>query len=214
MTLRRIVLGRQTGGLDDDGQPGDEALQVLVEPRDADGHTLKTPGTLIIRTLEISPEGMKKTHGSWQFSGEGLRRCWRSGLLSTGYYFVLPWKTFPSTEKMRVVATFILGDGRSFEAERDVTIRLVPTELRKAAPADIPDLPPAGPWLGPEPQQGLPKLEMPGARREENPAVTPLARSEEARRTAHWQKPARIPLSEAVELLTPLALPQRVEWNR
>ena len=37
-TLKSIALGRQTGGLNDDNLPGDEALQVAVEPRDGDGH--------------------------------------------------------------------------------------------------------------------------------------------------------------------------------
>src|SRR5438132_112149 len=30
--VRAIALGRQTGGIDDDGIPGDEALQVVLEP--------------------------------------------------------------------------------------------------------------------------------------------------------------------------------------
>src|SRR5437868_839597 len=46
--LKRIVLGRGTGGYDNDGLPGDEALQVLIAPHDQDEHTIKTPGTLHI----------------------------------------------------------------------------------------------------------------------------------------------------------------------
>src|SRR5207253_379621 len=34
--LKAITLGRQTGGLEQDGVPGDEALQVVLEPRDFD----------------------------------------------------------------------------------------------------------------------------------------------------------------------------------
>jgi hypothetical protein len=145
-TLRNIVLGRQTGGLDDDGHPGDEALQVLVEPRDQDGHTIKVPGTLIIRAVEITPEGLKKPLSSWEVSGDGLRRAWKSGLLTTGYYLVLPWKVCPSNEKVRVVAQLTLSDGRAFEAEKDVTVRLVPAAHRPPPPPpdgpDGPSLPP------------------------------------------------------------------------
>ena len=54
--------------------PAMKALQVLVEPRDADGHTLKVPGTLVIRTLEITPEGIKKPLSAWEISGDPLRR--------------------------------------------------------------------------------------------------------------------------------------------
>ena len=43
-TIKSIVLGRQTGGYDDDDHPGDEALQVIVEPLDPDGQAIKAPG--------------------------------------------------------------------------------------------------------------------------------------------------------------------------
>ena len=144
-TLRNIVLGRQTGGLDDDGHPGDEALQVLVEPRDQDGHTLKVPGTLVIRAVEITPEGLKKPLSSWEVTGDALRRSWKNGLLTTGYYLVLPWKVCPTNEKVRVVAEFTLSDGRAFEAEKDVTVRLIPPGHRPPPPPDGangPTLPP------------------------------------------------------------------------
>src|SRR5438445_7446396 len=56
-TLKQITLGRGTGGLDEDDCPGDDALQVVLEPRDGDGHTIKAPGTAHIETWEISPQG-------------------------------------------------------------------------------------------------------------------------------------------------------------
>ncbi len=183
--LRSITLGRPTGGLDEDGKPGDEALQVLVEPRDIDGHTLKTPGTLFIAAQEILPEGLKRPLSQWEISGEALHRSWRSGLITTGYSVVLPWKTWPTTEKVRVVARFVLADGRAFEAEKDVTIRLAPGAPRRVAPpAEI--LPP--PFIPPPPRP-----------------VEPASFSRSAR---------RVPLSEAVELDRPIPLPQRVEWSR
>jgi len=65
-TLKSITLGRQTGAFNDDNTPGDEALQVAVEPRDGDGHAIKAPGTLIVAALEVTPEGLKKPLCSWQ----------------------------------------------------------------------------------------------------------------------------------------------------
>src|SRR2546425_600697 len=35
-TLKSIVLARGTGGYDEDGVPGDEAIQLVLEPRDVD----------------------------------------------------------------------------------------------------------------------------------------------------------------------------------
>src|SRR5439155_24466275 len=65
-----------------------------------------------------------------------LRKTWRSGLLSSGYQVVLPWKAWPSSEKLRVTARFTLVDGRSFEADKDVSIRLTPAVGRKGVTAD------------------------------------------------------------------------------
>lgn len=140
--VRNITLARQTGGLDSDEQPGDESLQVVLEPRDADNHTVKAPGTVAVTVLEITSEGIKKPLCSWQVSAEDLRRSWKSGLLSTGYFLVLPWKTWPTVEKLRVVVQFTLADGRLFEADRDVTVRLAPTSLRRTVPSEDESLPP------------------------------------------------------------------------
>jgi hypothetical protein len=130
-TLKSIQLGRLTGGLNDDNEPGDEALQVLVEPKDSEGHTIKAPGSLAITAFEITPEGTKKPLSTWRIPPNQLYRKWRGGLFSTGYYFVLPWKVYPSNERIRIVAQFTLADGRVFEADKDVTIKLVPEKYQK-----------------------------------------------------------------------------------
>ena len=144
--LKSVTLGRQTGGYNDDDCPGDEALQVVLEPRDVDNHLIKAPGTLDVRALEVSQEGLKKPLCSWHLTNDQLRRTWKNGLLSTGYFVILPWKAYPSTEKLRVVVLFTLADGRAFEADKDVTIRLVPAAHRKALPP-LPEEggPPPGP---------------------------------------------------------------------
>jgi hypothetical protein len=178
-TLKQINLGRGTGGYDDDHCPGDEGLQVVLEPKDCDGHTIKTPGALHVEALEINAEGLKAPVSAWDVPPQQLRRTWRSGFISTGYFVVLPWQNWPSSEKMRVTARFLLADGRMFEAEKDITIRLTPVAYRKtlppagiigtpvpALPGDPVPLPPPRPVdpQGPILQQGwwLPPADSPG----------------------------------------------------
>lgn len=129
--VKEIVLGRQTGGYDDDRCPGDEALQVVLEPRDCDGSAIKAPGSLRITALQVTTEGIKQPLSCWELAPEELRRTWKSGLLSTGYYVVVPWKVWPTTEKLRVVVQFVMTDGRAFEADKDVTIKLTCEAQRK-----------------------------------------------------------------------------------
>jgi hypothetical protein len=209
-SLRSLALGRLTGGLDDDGLPGDEALQVLVEPRDADGHSLKVSGTLVVAALEITPEGLKQPLCTWQLADDALRRSWRSGLLTTGYYLVLPWKKWPGTEKLRVVARLVLADGRAFEAERDVTIRVAPVEHRRPAAVEPPS---EGPTLEPPTLPPPRSLDMPPGDMSSRRVPAPPPR-DGTHPAAHWQKAHRPSLTDGIELLAPIRLPQRVEWSR
>ena len=153
--IRSLTLGLQTGGRDGDASGGDEALQVVVEPRDADNQSVKVPGTLLIQAVEITPSGLKQPLSNWQISEDELRRSWRSGLLTTGYVLVLPWKVWPSNEKVRVVVQFHANDGRLFEADKDITVHVVPAAKRPAPPmpppADGPTLPPPRPLPPPDP---------------------------------------------------------------
>jgi hypothetical protein len=122
--IRSLTLGRQTGGRELEGTNGDAALQVVLEPRDADNQSIKVPGAAVIQVFEITPEGMKHILSAWEITPDELSRTWKAGLLTTGYVLVLPWKELPTSEKQRVVVQFRLTDGRVFEAEKDVTIRI------------------------------------------------------------------------------------------
>ena len=124
--IKRIALGRSTGGWDNDGLPGDELLQIVVEPRDSDDHVIKAPGSLQIFTLDISPQGIKTPLCMWDISEAKLRQNWKEGLLSNGYTLTLPWKQFPAYEQVRVVVRFITPDHRVYEADKDIKVRLVP----------------------------------------------------------------------------------------
>ncbi len=138
-TLKEIALGRTTGGRDDDGKPGDEALHVLIEPRDPDGHPIKAPGSVRVEAAQISTEGLKAPLCYWDIPPAQLRQTWRSGLFANGYDLVLPWKVQPISEKVRVTVRLSVADGRVFEADKDVTIRVAHGVMPHPAPAFVPD---------------------------------------------------------------------------
>jgi hypothetical protein len=201
-TVRQIVLGRGTGGHDTDGWPGDEALEVVLEPRDGDNHAIKASGTLYVEAVEINREGMKSFLSSWDVPPEQLRPTWRSGLFSTGYHVVLPWKAWPTSDKVRVTARFTLPDGRSFEADRDVTIRPTPVAKQKALPAA-----PVGPPAVVPPELPLPrKVDPPAPAAPQARWWDPAPAQNPIQQTMVWQAKKR-PLNEAIELLRPVPLP-------
>jgi hypothetical protein len=124
--VRKIVLGRATAGVDEDSVPGDEALRVWMEPKDADEHTIKSPGTLQVFVYEINSAGLKIPLSTWDVGDDKLKKAWTQGLLSTGYSVTLPWQVPPRVESLRVVARYTTADGRPFEADRDIKVRLLP----------------------------------------------------------------------------------------
>ena len=156
--LRSIALGRQTGGVEDNAGCGDQALQVVVQPLDADGSAIKVPGSLLVQVVEVNPEGLKRPLSTWEVNPDQLSRTWRNGLLSTGYALTFPWKMWPTTEKLRVIVQLRLLDGRVFEADRDVAIRLPSPSQRRimppAEPTAAPLPPPADVLPPPRPVEG------------------------------------------------------------
>ena len=122
--IKQIEFGRGTGGVDEDRNNNDELLQVVVEPKDTDGHTVKAPGTLHLQAYEITPEGFKQPLSSWDISAEDLRKSYKSGLFQSGHILVLPWKALPTTEKLRLTAQLRLESGQAFEIDKEIKVRL------------------------------------------------------------------------------------------
>jgi hypothetical protein len=136
--LKRITLGRFTGGYADDISVGDVALRVVLEPRDSDDQSVKAPGALHVEALQITPEGLKTPLSTWDLDPLQLRRTWKSGLFSNAYTVILPWNVWPASDRLRIVVQFRLSDGRVFEADRDVTVHLARRGVRPGLPAPGP----------------------------------------------------------------------------
>lgn len=138
--VKEIALGRLTGGVRQNPKAQfDDALQVILEPRDADGHAIKAPGSVHLDLFEITPQGLKTALSSWDITHRELRRLWDEPLLGgPAYRITLPWKALPSLEKLRVIARFTTLDGKLFEAERDFTIRLPAGVVRPGLPIGMP----------------------------------------------------------------------------
>lgn len=162
-----IQVGRGTGGLDEDKCQGDEGLLVVIVPRDADGTAIKADGSARVTAMQIAPEGLKSPLSTWEVTPGNLRRNWRSGLLSTGYFIALPWQFIPMTEKLRVVVQFQTPDGAVFEAERDIQIRL-PHAPQGVAPPGLSSPPAPAPFEG---GSLPPPTPLPGPSISQKPAV-------------------------------------------
>lgn len=139
--LKDIRVARGSGGIDDDGVPGDEGLLVVVEPRDEDGESVRALGDIEVTLDEVTPQGVKLPVGRWQVPLMRARRAWSSGLFSKGYHLKLAWRTPPRTERVRATARLILPDGRVFEAERELRVRCLPVDAQMPVLVPTPAVP-------------------------------------------------------------------------
>jgi hypothetical protein len=130
--VQSIRLGGLTSGRHNVALAGDDGLEVLIEVRDREDQALKAPGEALIDALEISPEGIKNPLAQWRVSVADLRGKWVQGLFNTGYRLELafPKGCLPRQENLRVIVRFTLLDGRTFEAEKDIRVRVVPEAQR------------------------------------------------------------------------------------
>jgi hypothetical protein len=160
LPVKDISFGRGTGGADEDGAPGDEGMVLVIVPKDEDGAAVKVPGRAVVAAWEVSPAGIKSPIGSWDVPAEKLRRTWKSGLISTGYFVALPWQTVPTSDRVRVAVRLVTSDGRTYETDRDITVKPPSGAIPRGAlpmpqPAvpgfGTPRLPAAPPGSGREP---------------------------------------------------------------
>ncbi len=113
-----------TGGRNTDGQPGDDELVVMIQPRDRDNEPVKLPGTLRLQLTDpAAPKGSRQI-GAWTFTPEQCRTYWLGSMLSRGFLFKLPWQSPPTRKRLLLHSRFDTTDGRRFDA--DLLIHIQP----------------------------------------------------------------------------------------
>jgi hypothetical protein len=136
-------------------------LQLVLDLKDADGHSAKTPGSLFVELSEVNADGSSKPISNWLVPPEQMASRWKSGLFTNGYFVVLPWKSWPQSDKLKVAIKFASPDGRTFEDQKNVTIKPRPLAQRTTPHADPADGPRIDAPLTPTHRLDLPPLEGP-----------------------------------------------------
>lgn len=111
-----------TSGANRDGQPGDDGLNILLQPVDAQGDLVKLAGAIELDLLDLNRDGESQRIGRWQFTAEEVRDRWHRGFLSAGYLFQLDWQTVPVSSELTLHARLASPDGRTFSATTQVKV--------------------------------------------------------------------------------------------
>lgn len=117
-----IVLNqRLTGGCDFDGQPGDDGITVVIEPRDASGRYVAMPGEVSVVVSDPQKPAAHARWARWDFDAADAAGKMRQSLLGKGIHLELPWPAErPTSRTMRVDVSYIGPDGRRLRAAREV----------------------------------------------------------------------------------------------
>ena len=110
-----------TGGLDRDGRPGDDMLNVVLVPQDEHGEAVKLPGSIELEVIDLSAPANSRQVGVWRFSSEEVAGQWQSGL-SSGFQFRIPWHGRTASQDLLLHARFATADGRQFDTSTDIRI--------------------------------------------------------------------------------------------
>jgi len=132
----KIEILSRSGGWDYDGLPGDDGVRVYFRPIDAEGHTVKVPGTITIRLQDNGDLANARNLGVSVFnSPDALRGMWY-GRFGTNHYTAdchfLPGTRPGPTGKVLIIAEFRdFLTGRVLSATAEVEVATVRTATER-----------------------------------------------------------------------------------
>lgn len=140
--ITHIVLNsRLTGGYDFDGRPGDEGLQVVIEPRNAAGRYVALGGPVSVVVLDPARQGPDARIARWDFDATETTPLLKRTMLGRGIHLELPWPAEPpENTRLHVYVRYVTIDGRKLEADRKLTIELTGELSSRWTPAAIPGM--------------------------------------------------------------------------
>jgi len=136
--VTRIVLNsRLTGGYDEDGQPGDEAIMVVVEPQNSAGEYVPLPGDLSVVVTDPNASEPMRELARWEFDASETVPWMKKSLLGRGVHLQLPWPNQPpSSERLKLFVRYRTATGEELIAQREVRVDLVATRNSMAMSDD------------------------------------------------------------------------------
>jgi len=123
--VTEIVINRlATHGHDIDGIPGDEGLDLLIQPRSANGQVQLIPGELTVSVIDPTQATAKQRIGLWKFVESETELFFANNELgSYGILLHLPWdQETPVSKKLTVHVRFIPSGGKTFETAAEIRI--------------------------------------------------------------------------------------------
>ena len=116
-----------TGGVNADGQKGNEGIFIVVEPRDAQGHLIPAVGPISIVAMDLALPKEKAKVARWDFTEDELSSQFRRSGSAEGFHLEVRWpKMPPSHEHLKLFVRYLTADSRILYAEVPIRVALTP----------------------------------------------------------------------------------------
>lgn len=127
-TVEHIDLGRHTGGVNLDGEPGDDGVRVYLQPIDEQGHILKAAGSVKIDVFDLAGDPQDNLISSCSWDVEQTAKQWAGGFVSYQYAFDCPWPDGPPAhDEITVRVEFVdYLTGKTFSAQKAFKVTMPP----------------------------------------------------------------------------------------
>jgi hypothetical protein len=112
-----------TGGADFDRQPGDEGLNIVLEPRNAADEYVPQAGAVSVVVLDPAKEGEAARIARWDFTLTATQQKLQSTSAAKGIRLEMPWPASPPTaNQLKLFVRYETADGRRLQTDRDIYI--------------------------------------------------------------------------------------------
>ncbi|MBW8885199.1 MAG: hypothetical protein JF612_10600, partial [Planctomycetia bacterium] len=126
-----------TTAADFDGQPGDDGLRIVLEPRNAAGQFVSEAGPVSIVVLDPDRQGEAARIARWDFDQSAMRQLLTA---SSGHEIKVevPWPaSAPTANKLKLFVRFETADGRRLQADREIFVTPPGQTLSRWTPRSI-----------------------------------------------------------------------------
>ena len=111
-------------GKNTDGQPGDDGVEILIQPKTADGAVVDEAGNLTISLIDPAADQGERQIGQWSFLKEEAMLFFAEDEFDNrGILLQLKWdRKIPANKRLTVYVRFETSDNRIMETTSDIFI--------------------------------------------------------------------------------------------
>ncbi|MBX9787617.1 MAG: hypothetical protein K2Y37_01755 [Pirellulales bacterium] len=137
-TITAVTLNQaETHGLDADGQPGHEAIAVLIEPRNTAGEIVPAPAEISIVVLDPALLGQAARIARWDFSPDEAQDHVHPDGAAIGLHFDLAWPDrAPSNKNLMLFVRYTLANREQFVVDQPIEIDPPAVQAYQPSPSD------------------------------------------------------------------------------